>query len=121
MFTMVANSTRRAVSAVAAVTIVSFSGLVLDQAHIAAAPRGIVEIGEITPVDAAQMAVVTLPEVTVHAKRESAGESLLATAELPEIVVSAKRIAYIVAKAQAAREGQEKARVDGSAAGALLK
>ena len=121
MFTMVANSTRRAVSAVAAVTIVSFSGLVLDQAHIAAAPRGIVEIGEITPVDATQMAVVTLPEVTVHAKRESAGDSLLATVELPEIVVSARRVAYIVAKAQAGRGAQEQAGVDGSTAGALLK
>jgi hypothetical protein len=120
MFTMVAKSTRMAVSAVAAVAVVSFSGLVLDQAHIASAPRGTVEIGEITPIDTTQMALVTLPEVTVLAKRESATDAMLA-AELPEIVVSAKRVAYIVAKAQAARGGQAKAGVAGSTDGALLK
>lgn len=121
MFTMVAKSTRMAVSAVAAVAVVSFSGLVLDQAHIASAPRGTVEIGEITPVDAAQIALVTLPEVTVLAKRESATDSMLAAVELPEIVVSAKRVAYIVAKAQAARGGQANASRAGSTDGALLK
>lgn len=121
MFTMVAKSTRMAVSAVAAVAVVSFSGLVLDQAHIASAPRGTVEIGEITPIDATQMALVTLPEVTVLAKRESAADSMLAAVELPEIVVSAKRVAYIVAKAQATRGGQAKTGAAGSTDGALLK
>ncbi|HEU0225202.1 MAG TPA: hypothetical protein VFR29_07185 [Steroidobacteraceae bacterium] len=120
MFTMVAKSTRMAVSAVAAVAVVSFSGLVLDQGHIASAPRGTVEIGELTPVDATEMALVTLPEVTVLAKRESAADSMLA-AQLPEIVVSAKRVAYIVAKAQAARGGQANASRAGSTDGALLK
>ena len=38
MFTMVAESTRKAVSAAAAVAIVSFGGLVMDQAYLAAAP-----------------------------------------------------------------------------------
>jgi hypothetical protein len=37
MFTMVAESTRKAVSAAAAVAIVSFGGLVMDQAYLAAA------------------------------------------------------------------------------------
>ena len=48
MFTMVAESTRKAVSAAAAVAIVSFGGLVMDQAYLAAAPRGTIEIGELT-------------------------------------------------------------------------
>lgn len=101
MFTMVANSTRMAVSAVAAVAMVSFGGLVLDQAHIAAAPKGHVEIGELTLVDATQMALTTLPEVTVLAKREFAAEASLAAVELPEIVVSGKRVSYMVAATQA--------------------
>lgn len=121
MFTMVAKSTRMAVSAVAAVAVVSFSGLVLDQAHIASAPRGTVEIGEITPIDGTQMALTTLPEVTVLAKRESAAASMLAAVELPEIVVSAKRLAYTVAQGQGTLAGQSSAGVAGSADGALLK
>lgn len=119
MFTMVAKSTRMAVSTVAAVAVVSFGGLVLDQAHIAAAPRGRVEIGELTLADATQFAAVTLPEITVIGKRESAADSMLATAQLPEIVVTAKRVAYAVAKAQTGERSQ--AGLKGSASGALLK
>jgi len=119
MLTMVAESTRKTVSAIAAVTIVSFSGLVLDQAHIASAPRGIVEIGELTPVGG-ELAAVTLPEITVVAKRESAMDAMLAAAELPAITVTGKRVAYVVAKAQAG-DGKSKSAVKGSAEGALLK
>jgi hypothetical protein len=110
-----------AVSAVAAVAVVSFSGLVLDQAHIASAPKGHVEIGELTPVGTAQMASTMLPEVTVFARREAATDTLLAAAELPEIVVSAKRVAYVVAKAQAATGGQSSVGLKASAESALLK
>ena len=102
MLTLVAKNTRMAVSAVAAVAIVSFSGLVLDQAHLAAAPRGAVEVGELTLVNEAQIAVVTLPEVTVVARRVSQGNAMFAaTTELPEIVVVAKRVATLVAQAGA--------------------
>ncbi len=97
MFTIVAENTRKSVSAVAAIAIVSFGGLVLDQAHIAAAPRGTVEVGELTLVDDGQLAQVTLPEVIVVAKRESATFFAAAT-QLPEIVVVAKRVATMVAK-----------------------
>jgi hypothetical protein len=41
------------VSTVLASTIVTFAALTLDQGHIAAAPRGIVEIGTLVPVEAA--------------------------------------------------------------------
>jgi len=93
MFTMVAESTRKTFSAVAAVAIVSFGGLVMDQAYLAAAPQGTIEIGELTAVD---NAVAQLPEVVVLAKREPVRQ--FAAAQLPEIVVVAKRVATLVAK-----------------------
>jgi hypothetical protein len=109
-----------AVSTVAAVVIVSFSGLVLDQGHLAAAPRGIVEVGELTLVSEAQMAAVTLPEVTVVAKRESPAVALFtATAELPEIVVVAKRVVSLVAQSAAGTEPNMS--INSAAEGALLK
>ncbi|MGQ0384990.1 MAG: hypothetical protein ACT4UP_09975 [Gammaproteobacteria bacterium] len=116
MFTMVAENTRKAVSAVAAVAVVSFGGLVLDQAHIASAPRGTVEIGELTPVAGTELASVTLPEITVVARRESMTDAMLAAVELPEITVTAKRVAYAVAKA-----GQSKPTRNVAAESALLK
>ncbi|MEX1994102.1 MAG: hypothetical protein WD929_05525 [Steroidobacteraceae bacterium] len=120
MFTLVDKSTRRTVSAMAAIAIVSFSGLVLDQGHVAGAPRGTVEVGELQLVNESQMAAVMLPEITVVAKRESqAGASFAATTQLPEIVVVAKRVASLVAQAEAGE--QAKAGVKGAAEGALLK
>ena len=99
MFTMNAYSSRKTISAVAAIAIVSFGGLVLDQAHLAAAPRGTVEVGELTPVGETQMALATLPEVVVIAKRESSDfAQFAATTQLPEIVVVASRVAHRVAK-----------------------
>ena len=94
MFTMVAQSTRKTVSAVAAIAIVSFGGLVMDQAYLAAAPKGMVEVGELTALDGA-IALAQLPEVVVVAKREAATQ--LAAVELPEIVVVAKHVARMVA------------------------
>ena len=64
---------RAALSAVFAAAIVGTSGLALDQAHIAAAPAGIVEVGPLTPVD-------VLPQV----------------AAMPEVIVSAPRLAMTV-------------------------
>jgi hypothetical protein len=95
MFTMVAESTRKTFSAAAAVAIVSFGGLVMDQAYLAAAPQGSIEIGELTVVDGGAR-LAQLPEVVVVAKRESA--TYYAAAQLPEIVVVAKRVASMVAK-----------------------
>lgn len=120
MFTLVAESTRKTVGAIAAVTIVSFSGLVLDQAHIASAPRGVVEIGELTPVGGSELAAVTLPEITVVAKRESATGAMLASVELPQITVTGKRVAYVVAKTLAAG-AESQADQKATAGSALLK
>ncbi len=96
MFTIVTQSTRKTFSAVAAVAIVSFGGLVMDQAYLAAAPQGTIEIGEPTAVDNAGATLAQLPEVVVVAKREFA--TYYAAAQLPEIVVVAKRVAHMVAK-----------------------
>ena len=96
MFTMVAQSTRKTFSAVAAVAIVSFGGLVMDQAYLAAAPKGSIEIGELTALGNAGATLAQLPEVVVLAKRESA--TYFAATQLPEIVVVAKRVATLVAK-----------------------
>lgn len=113
MFTMYADNTRTTIGTLAAVAIVSFHALALDQAHIAAAPRGTVEVGELTMVEAAPMAAVSLPEVTVVARREAAGGTYFAAStQLPEIVVVAKRVSHMVARS---------ASVQGPAEGALLK
>jgi hypothetical protein len=107
MFTMVAESTRKTVSAVAAVAIVSFGGLVMDQSYLAAAPRGTIEIGELTSLDNSGIVQVQLPEVVVVAKRESGAQ--FAATQLPEIVVVAKRIAHMVAKDEQAKRPQSPA------------
>jgi hypothetical protein len=95
MFTMVAENTRKTFSAVAAVAVVSFGGLVMDQAYLAAAPKGTVEIGELTALDGA-MTLAQLPEVRVVAKREAT--TRFAATQLPEIIVVAKRVAQTVAR-----------------------
>ncbi len=69
MLTMVTQNTRRSVSAVAAMAIVAFGGLVLDQGHLAAAPYGTVEVGELTPIGLEKLAQVTLPEIVITAER----------------------------------------------------
>jgi hypothetical protein len=120
MFKQYTNSTQMAVSAFAAVVIVSLNGAVFDQGHIASTPRGIVEVGELTLVDTTPIAAVTLPEVIVVAKRESPGSYFANATMLPEVVVIAKRAAYMVAKTGDAEKGRS-AGVQGSAEGALLK
>jgi len=111
------QNTRKAISAVAAVAIVAFSGLVMDQAYLASAPAGTVEVGELTLVSDAGMAIAALPEVIVVAKRVSAfNASFAATTQLPEIVVVATRVAQRVAKS----DGEGPA-MSVDAEGALLK
>jgi hypothetical protein len=99
MFTMINESTRRMVSAFAAVAVVGFSALTLDQAHIAAAPRGVVEVGELVPIAEAQIARVELPEIEVRASR-LAPEPAIFAGELPrlsELVVVGRREVSVAA------------------------
>lgn len=106
MNTMVAQGTRKAFSAAAAVAIVSFGVLTMDQAHLASAPRGTIEVGELTALDG-QATLAQLPEVVVVAKREA--PSYYAAAQLPEIVVVAKRVASMVAKDDGTKRTQSPA------------
>ena len=55
-------------SAVLAALIVSFAGVALDQSYLASAPAGIVEIGQLTLVEAPAL-IATLPEIVVSATR----------------------------------------------------
>ncbi len=119
MFRTYTQNSHKAVSAAAAIAVVAFGGLVMDQAHLAAAPRGTVEVGELTLIGEAELAQVVLPEVIVLARREQAGSMFAATTQLPEIVVVAKRVAQLVAATEEAGQPEGSAKV--SAEGALLK
>ena len=55
-------------SAVLAALVVSFGGVALDQSYLASAPAGIVEIGELTVIDAPAQ-IAALPEIVVTAAR----------------------------------------------------
>ncbi|MGH8135034.1 MAG: hypothetical protein ACRER4_01705 [Steroidobacteraceae bacterium] len=55
-------------SAVLAALIVSFGGVALDQSYLASAPAGIVEIGQLIPVEAPAQ-IAALPEIVVTAPR----------------------------------------------------
>jgi len=97
MFTMVTENTRRSFSAVAAVAVVAFTGLTLDQGHLGALPQGTVEVGELTPVNVMQMASVTLPEIVVTGERLEAARLALDLPELPEVMVVASRDVQLAA------------------------
>lgn len=122
MMTMFAPSIRIAMSSIAAVAVVSLGGLVLDQGHIAAAPRGTIEVGELTAVNATQLTSAALPEVTVVARHDAPAEHYLAAmTQLPEIVVVARRLVALVAQSSSAADSTPAATVRESAEGALLK
>ena len=68
MYTTSPYGLHRNLSAVLAALIVAASGLVFDRAHQASAPAGIVEIGQLTLVEA-PVQIAALPEIVVTAKR----------------------------------------------------
>ena len=72
MFSTYESTPRRIIGAFAAVAIVAPAGLGLDQAHLSAAPAGIVTVGELTPVGIERMAQVTLPEIVITVARPDA-------------------------------------------------
>ena len=81
MFTIVNASSRRMVSAMAAVAIVAFAGVALDQGHRGGEPEGAVRVGELTLVNPMKMAGLTLPEITVTAARQAPARGRLARAD----------------------------------------
>ena len=58
----------RNLGAVLAAAIVAASGLVFDRAHQSPVPAGIVEIGQLTPVET-PVQIAALPEIVVTARR----------------------------------------------------
>jgi hypothetical protein len=68
MYTTSPYGLHRNLSAVLAGLIVAASGLVFDRAHLASAPEGIVEIGQLTAVETAPQ-IAALPEIVVTATR----------------------------------------------------
>ncbi len=122
MFTLVSQNSRMSVSAVAAVAIVSLHALALDQGYIAAAPKGTVEIGALTPVYTAHNPVATLPEVVVSAKRYDAHKARFAALpSLPEITVTAQRSSGQLVKMDAADAARTLQKAGAKAASVLLK
>ncbi|MGQ0428636.1 MAG: hypothetical protein ACT4UQ_01700 [Gammaproteobacteria bacterium] len=59
---------QRNVAAVVAAAIVAVGGLILDRAHLASAPEGVVEIGQPTAVESGAR-IAVLPEVVVTGKK----------------------------------------------------
>jgi hypothetical protein len=107
MFTMLTENTRRTFGTVAAVAIVAFTGLTLDQGHLGALPQGTVEVGELTPVNVMQLAQVTLPEIVVTGQREQDSQVASATVPmLPEVVVVASREARLASAAGVSQASQ---------------
>ena len=95
MFTMVTESTRRMTSAVAAVAVVAFAGLTLDQGHAGTLPQGTVEVGELTPVNVMQMAAVTLPEIVVSGARIASGRDASSSeSSLPALAAAAGKAVF---------------------------
>ena len=73
MYTSSAWSLRSTLSMLLAAAIVAVSGLALDRGHEGAARAGIVEIGQLAPVEVLPR-VAQLPAVVVRAKRVESGE-----------------------------------------------
>jgi hypothetical protein len=68
MYTTSPYGIQRNLSAVLAAAIVAAGGVILDRAHLASAPEGIVEVGQLTSVEAPAH-IAALPEIVVTAKR----------------------------------------------------
>ena len=114
MFTMLTENTRRVTSAVAAVAVVAFAGLTLDQGHVGGMPEGTVEVGELTPVNLMQMVQVTLPEVVVTAERVEHA------ARLPKAGQPALLPSLAAAAGKAVRDGQKSSGQDNTPKASVL-
>lgn len=68
MYETSAYGTHRNLATVVAAAIVAVSGLIFDRAHLAAAPEGSIEVGQLEAVWS-PAAIATLPDIVVTAKR----------------------------------------------------
>ena len=69
MFTTINDKLRHSLGTVAAVCVIAMAGLTFEFGHAGALPAGIVEIGELQPVEVEQFAAVRLPGIVVTADR----------------------------------------------------
>ena len=67
MYESISYGIQRNLSAVLAAAIVATSGLIFDRAYLASAPEGMVEIGQLTLVEATAQ-IAALPEIVVSAR-----------------------------------------------------
>ena len=67
MYESISYGIQRNLSAVLAAAIVATSGLIFDRAYLASAPEGMVEIGQLTLVEATTQ-IAALPEIVVSAR-----------------------------------------------------
>lgn len=68
MYEASAYGIHRSFAAVLAAAVVAVSGLVFDRAHLASAPEGTVEIGQLGAVEAPVL-IAALPEIVVTGKK----------------------------------------------------
>ena len=108
MFTMIQDNSRRFVSAFAAVMFTAVTVAGIDPGPHASTPRGVVELGELVPVEqgASQLAATAealLPEVVVTASRLEAQPVMFAgeLPRLPELVIVGRRDVAVAATAPA--------------------
>ena len=100
MFTSTTPRIQRTAGTMATVFVVAFAGLMFEHGHQGALPEGVVEVGELTPVNLEQIAMVTLPAVEVVGRREQQ----LAFA-LPEIVIVGSREQLLAGDSAVAASG----------------
>lgn len=70
MFTNTTSPMQQMAATVAAVFVVGFAGLMLEHGHNGALATGVVEVGELTPINLEQLVTVTLPGIEVVGERE---------------------------------------------------
>lgn len=99
MFTSTTPRIQRTAGTMAAIFVVAFAGLMFEHGHHGALPQGVVEVGELTPINLEQLAMVTLPEVEVVGSREQAVAFVL-----PEVVVVGTREQLLAGEPAAARQ-----------------
>jgi len=84
MFTMQEKGLRRSFGAAAAAVIVTLAGMTIEFGHANALCAGTVEVGELQPLNLEQLAMVTLPGLTITAGRLADGDALPAVRDLPD-------------------------------------
>ena len=84
MFTMQDQGLRHSFGAATAAVIVALAGMTVEFGHADALPAGVIEVGELQPANLEQLAMVTLPGLTIMAERLPESDALPAVRDLPD-------------------------------------